>query len=171
MANRSVWKTWEWARMLGALVVCAVIALRIKSRRSTRVVDDDSPSSNDRLRQTDHMANRSVWKTWEWAWMLGVLVVCTVIALVLIDSIPVVNKLPEGTSSVTEYVVDATVARFGIPVVVFLFLAAAVTTLGHNKGDGRPGLDFASKVFNLGAATFSLWAVLGGFMAGGSISS
>jgi len=97
-------------------------------------------------------------ETKEWAWLAGMLVLCSITALVMIWTIPIVSKLPEGTSTVAEYVVNATVARFGVPVVALLFLASLMTALGHNKGDGRPRLDFATKVCNFGAATFSLWA-------------
>lgn len=117
------------------------------------------------------MAERSLRETKEWGWLAGMVVACSVIAWALIATIPIVNALPEGTSTVAEYVVNATVARFGVPVVFLLFLAALMTALGHNKGEGRPGLDFAAKVCSFGAATFSLWAggsaVVSGLMLAG----
>jgi len=115
------------------------------------------------------MSERSLGTTKEWVWLLVTLVVCSGIALWLVWTIPIVNELPEGTSTVAEYVVNATVARFGLPVVVFLFLASLTTALGHNKGDGRSGLDFAAKVFSFGAATFSLWAVSSALMVGATL--
>lgn len=124
-----------------------------------------APATNDPLRQTDHMTEPSLSETREWAWLLGMLVLCSIIALVMIWTIPIVSELPEGTSSVAEYVVGATVARFGVPVVAFLFLASLMTALGHNKGDGRPGLDLAAKVCSFRAATFSLWAAGSAVMA------
>jgi hypothetical protein len=105
------------------------------------------------------MTEQSLWKTKEWVWLAAMLVVCSIAAFVLIQTIPTVNKLPDGTSTAIEYVVNATVARFGVPVVAFLFLAAVATTLGHNGGAGRPRLEFFAKVCSFGAATFSLWAV------------
>lgn len=87
---------------------------------------------------------------------------CAVVALYLICAIPVVSKLPEGTSTVAEYVVNTTVARFGIPVVTFLFVASACAVVGHNKGDVRPGYDFAAKLCSFAAATFAFFAGLGG---------
>ncbi|MGA1813090.1 hypothetical protein VH571_11955 [Frondihabitans sp. 4ASC-45] len=102
----------------------------------------------------------------EWVWLGIMFAISTIAALVLVATIPIVNKLPKGTSA-TEYVVNATVARFGLPVVFFLLLASLATVVGHNKGDGRPWLDFAAKVLTFGAATFSFWAVLLGLRAGG----
>jgi hypothetical protein len=112
---------------------------------------------------------RSLWTTKEWAWLLVTLVACSGVALWLVLTIPIVNELPEGTSTATEYVVNATVARFGLPVVAFLFLASLTTGLGHNKGEGRSGLDFAAKVFSFGAATFSMWAVGSGLVVGATL--
>ncbi|MET3509873.1 hypothetical protein [Plantibacter flavus] len=108
------------------------------------------------------MTERTVRETKEWIRLLGTLITCGIIAVWLILTIPIVNKLPEGTGTVAEYVVNATVARFGLPVVVFLFLASLIAALGHNKGDGRPGLDFAAKVCSFGASAFSLFAVSSG---------
>ncbi len=104
------------------------------------------------------MSTPSIRETKEWIGGLVMLAICSVVALVLINSIPIVSELPEGTNSATEYVVAAVVARFGVPVVFLLFLAALCTMLGHNRGDGRPRLDFYSKVCSFGAATFSMWA-------------
>jgi hypothetical protein len=112
------------------------------------------------------MNERSLSDTKEWVWLIVMLAVCSIAAFVLIWTIPIVNKLPEGTSTAIEYVVNATVARFGLPVVALLFFASCVTVLGHNKGDGRSRFDFAAKVFSLGAATFSLWAVCTGLLVG-----
>lgn len=123
-----------------------------------------------RLRQTGHMTDRSLMVTKEYVWLLGTLALCAVTALVLIKTIPTVNELPEGTSTAIEYVVDVTVARFAAPVAVFLFLAALGTALGHNRGDGRPGVDFFTKVCNFGAATFSMWAVVSGIWVGVAVS-
>jgi hypothetical protein len=99
-------------------------------------------------------------KTLERAWLGGMFVVCGLVAVLLVKLIPVVNELPEGASSPIEYVVDVTVARFGGAVVALLLLASAATVLGHNEGNGRPGWDFAAKVFSFGAASFSFWAVV-----------
>ena len=101
-------------------------------------------------------------ETKEWAWLALTLLLCSVLAIWLVITIPIVNKLPEGTSTVAEYVVNATIARFGLPVAGFLLLASLVTALGHNRGDGRWELDFAGKVFSFAAATFSFWAVTTG---------
>lgn len=92
-------------------------------------------------------------------WLTVTFFGCSFAALVLIWNIPFVSELPEGMSTPLEYVVNATVARFGLPVVIFLFFAAALTVLGHNEGDVRYGCDFAAKVCSFGAAIFSLWAV------------
>ena len=69
------------------------------------------------------MTNRNLLVTKEWIWVVVLLVVCSAVALWLVMTIPFVNKLPEGTSTVTEYVVNQTVSRFGIPVVAFLFFS------------------------------------------------
>lgn len=116
------------------------------------------------------MTESSLWKTKEYVYLLVMLVLCTVTALALINTIPTVNELPEGTSTAIDYVVDVTVARFAVPVAVLLFLAALGTALGHNRGTGRPRLDFFTKVCNFGAATFSLWAVGSGIVAGVGVS-
>ncbi|QNE43957.1 hypothetical protein F1C15_09215 [Frigoribacterium sp. NBH87] len=116
------------------------------------------------------MTNRNLLVTKEWIWVVVLLVVCSAAALWLVMTIPFVNKLPEGTSTVTEYVVNQTVSRFGIPVVAFLFLAASMTVLGHNRGDGRSRLDLGAKLCSLGAASFSLWAVGVAIAVGGGVS-
>lgn len=59
--------------------------------------------------------------------------------------------------------------RFGAPVVFLLFLAATCTTLGHDRGQGRSGLDYPSKVFPFKAATFSLWAGFAALVVGSGI--
>ena len=93
-------------------------------------------------------------------------VVSAVVAGVLVHTIPVVSELPKGVSSPLEYAVKVAVARFGGPVVFLLFLASLMTALGHNKGKGHSGLDFAAKVCSFGAATFSLWVVGVALMVG-----
>lgn len=40
--------------------------------------------------------------------------------------------------------------------------ATACTVVGHNKGDVRPGYDFAAKLCSFAAATFAFFAGLGG---------
>lgn len=135
-----------------------------------------------RLRQTDRMTDESSHaagtltdnpsaaagalthnpspKTYEWAWLTGMFLFCGGAAVLLVELIPIVNELPEGVSSPIEYVVDVTVGRFGGAVVALLLLASLMTGLGHNKGNGRSGHDFAAKVFSFGAASFSFWAVV-----------
>jgi hypothetical protein len=131
----------------------------------------DSALDSHRLGQTDRMTNRSLLVTKEWIWVTALVVVCSGVAWGLVTTIPFVNKLPEGTSTVTEYVVNQTVSRYGVPVVAFLFLAALMTVFGHNRGEGRSGLDFGAKLCSLGAATFSLWAVGVAISVGGEVST
>lgn len=100
----------------------------------------------------------------ELVWVGVTLVVSSVIALWLIFTIPPVRELPEGTSSVLEYVATATVARFGIPVASFLGLAALTTAVGHNGGSPDDRIEFIAKLFNFGAALFTFWGVVGAFI-------
>lgn len=112
------------------------------------------------------MTKRSLAETKEWIWLAGTLVLTGGIAWLLIVTIPVVGRLPEGVDTVAEYVVSVTATRFGVPVAALLLFASLLTGLGHNKGDGRPGLDFASKLCSVGAASFAVWAVATGIGAG-----
>jgi hypothetical protein len=142
----------------------AAAALESHSLRQTdRMTDESSPAAgaptDNPSADAGPLTNEPSSKTYELAWLGGMFVFCGLAALVLVKSIPVVNELPEGASSPIEYVVDVTVARFGGAVVALLLLASAATGLGHNKGNGRPGWDFAAKVLSFGAASFSFYAV------------
>ena len=151
--------------------VCLDSSLNLDVRISLVRTHGCAALDSHRLGQTDRMTNRSVFVTKEWIWVIALVLVCSVVAWRLVTTIPFVNELPEGTRTVTDYVVDQTVSRFGVPVVAFLFLAALMTVFGHNRGEGRSGVDFGAKLCSLGAATFSLWAVGVAIAVGGGVST
>lgn len=100
----------------------------------------------------------------ELTWVFVTLVVSLAIALPLVFTIPPVSTLPEGTSSVLEYVATATVSRFGLPVAFFLMVSALTTAVAHNGGatpDHR--VEFGAKLLNFGAALITFWGVAGAF--------
>jgi hypothetical protein len=107
---------------------------------------------------------------YERVWLIGMLVGSFLVALLLVWTIPVVHELPKGTDTALKYVVNTTVARFGVPVAFFLMLSAIFSGFGHNKGTPRDWCEFAAKLCNMGAALFSFWAVTSGLLAGAGLS-
>lgn len=157
--------------LIVSAIVSAIVAVLLVKKSpaadSPHSDTDDQPGSNDGSQQTARVRMKQWLKDHsEGVWLFAMFVVSALVAYVLVITIPVVDKLPDGTDTALQYVVNVSVARFGAPVVFFLLLSALVSGLGHKKGQGSDGHSFAALVLNFGAALFSFWAVTTGLYLG-----
>jgi hypothetical protein len=87
-------------------------------------------------------------------------VVAGIIALCIVNNIPVPEPLPVSYAAAVQYVLDESLLSFAAWAAGFAFVGAVMRAGAQNGEDTRRGLDYAGKLCAVAAASLALWVAL-----------